>query len=75
VRVLALIILVVPFDETTLAFRLFHSMQKVDLLAFVNDFHLNIKVILDWDTFIFVLARSSCLSFDRPLSMMCMSFL
>jgi hypothetical protein len=47
VRALTLKILVVPFDETTLAFHFFHSLQKVNLLAFVNDFHLDIKVILN----------------------------
>jgi hypothetical protein len=46
VCVLALKILVVPFDEITLTFHLFHSLQKVNLLTFVNDFHLDIKVML-----------------------------
>ncbi len=44
--VLALKFLVVPFDEITLTFHLFHSLQKVNLPTFVNDFHLDIKVIL-----------------------------
>jgi hypothetical protein len=74
VRVLALRILVVPFDETTLAFRLFHSLQKVDLPTFVNDFHLD-KGYFRLGCIFFALACSSCLSFDKPLSMVCMSFL
>jgi hypothetical protein len=49
--------------------RLFHPLAKVDLPPFVDDFHPKAKVILDQETFVFVLVHSLHLSFDGPSSM------
>jgi len=44
----------------------FHSLVKVDLPPFVDDFYLETKVTLNWKAFVFALAQSSHLSFDDP---------
>jgi hypothetical protein len=49
--------------------RLLHPLAKVDLPPFVDDFHPKAKVILDQETFVFVLVHSLHLSFDGPSSM------
>jgi hypothetical protein len=45
------------------------SFAKVDLLPFVNDFHLEMEVTLDRKTFIFTLACSPRFSFGGPSDM------
>jgi hypothetical protein len=40
-------ILVIPSNENTIAFCLFHPSAKVDYLPFVDDFYLETKVTLD----------------------------
>jgi hypothetical protein len=46
-----------------------HPLVEVDLPPFVDDFHPKIKVFLDRETYIFVLARSPCLVFGGPSNM------
>jgi hypothetical protein len=59
VHALAPSILMVPFDEIMTTLCLFHPLADVDLLLFVNDFHVETKVILNQEAFIFfVLAHS-----------------
>jgi hypothetical protein len=69
-------ILAVPFDNTTTALHLLHPLAEVDLPLFVDDFHLETKVISDHEAFIFVLTRSPNLSFSGPsiLHVWCMNF-
>jgi hypothetical protein len=70
VNALAFNALIVPSNETTTTFHLFHPSTKVGLPIFVNDFHPKTKVTLDWETFISILARSPRLSFTGPSNMM-----
>jgi hypothetical protein len=58
--------LTTPSNETTGIFYLPHPFVKVDLLPFVNDFHLEMEVTLDRKTFISTLACSPHLSSDGP---------
>jgi hypothetical protein len=60
---------VAPFDKTTKVLHLLHPFGKVDFLPFVDDFHLEMEVILDRMEFIFALARPSCFSFNDLSSM------
>jgi hypothetical protein len=57
-----------PSNETRGVLRLLHPLAKVDLPVFVDDFHLEMKLILDWEAFVFALARSPCFSSNRPSS-------
>jgi hypothetical protein len=47
----------------------FHPLVKVDLLPFVNDFHLEMDLVLDRKTFISILPLFPHLSFGGPLGM------
>jgi hypothetical protein len=62
-------ILMVPFDEIMTTFCLFHALADVDLLFFVNDFHIKTKVILNQEVLFPALAHSPHFSFNNPLSM------
>ncbi len=57
-------ILVVPFNETMVAFCFLHPLVEVNLPFFIDDFHPNTKVILNQDAFISTLACSLCFSFS-----------
>ncbi len=57
------------FDETMWILCLFHPLAKVDPPPFVDDFHLQTEVTLNWEAFIFALARSPCLSSSGLLGM------
>jgi len=46
-----------------------HPPTEVDFPPFVNDFHLETKVILDWEAFVFALVHSTHLSFGGLSSM------
>jgi hypothetical protein len=46
VHALAPNILVIPSNETMATFHLLHPLINVDLLPFVDDFHLDIEIIL-----------------------------
>jgi hypothetical protein len=46
-----------------------HPLVEVGLPPFINDFHLEIKVTLNWEEFISFLACSPCLSSNGPLDM------
>ncbi len=60
---------VAPSDETTWILCFLHPPIKVDLPPYVDNFHLETKVILDWEEFVFVLVHSPCLSFGGLLNM------
>jgi hypothetical protein len=62
--------LVAPSNETTRVLRLFHPLAKVDLSLFINDFHLNMKVILGQEAFVYVLVCSPRFSYNGPLHML-----
>jgi hypothetical protein len=64
VHALALNISTIPTNETMVALHLFHPLAHVNLPPFINDFHLEMEVILDQEAFIFTLACSSHLSFN-----------
>jgi hypothetical protein len=61
--------LATPFDETIGVLCFFHSLFEVDFPFFVDDFHLEMEIILNWKTFISTLAYSPCFSFGGPLGM------
>jgi hypothetical protein len=69
VHALVLNTLVALSDETTGVFRLFHPSTKVHLPPFVDDFHLNIEAILDYEAFVSILAYLPHLSFGGLLGM------
>jgi hypothetical protein len=50
-------------------FRLLHPPTKVDFPPFVDDFHHEMKVTLNQETFVFVLAPSPHLLIGGPLGM------
>ncbi len=58
-----------PFDETTWVLHLFHPLVEVDFRLFVDDFHHEIEVILNWEAFICTLASSPHLSSSGPSGM------
>jgi hypothetical protein len=60
---------VAPSDETMGILYFLHPTAEVDLPPFMNDFHLEMKVILNRKTFIFVLAHSPYLFSSGPLGM------
>jgi hypothetical protein len=60
---------VAPLIETIVAFCHFHPLVEVDFHPFVNDFDLEMDLVLDRKAFIFVLMRSPHLSFGSLLSM------
>jgi hypothetical protein len=65
--------LAAPPIKTIVALRHLHPLAKVDLIPFVNDFHLETDLGLDIETFIFVLTHSAiwCMNFcDIVLSLM-----
>ncbi len=70
VHALALRKLSTPFNETTRVFHLLQPLAKVDFPPFVDNFHLEMKVILDQKAFVFALVRSPHFSFSGPSSMM-----
>jgi len=49
---------------------LFHPFVEVDFFPFVDDFHLEMEVILNQETFVSALACSPHLSFGGPLGML-----
>jgi hypothetical protein len=51
-----------PSNETTKVLCFLHPLIEVDLAPFVNDFHHEIEVILNWEAFISVLVHSPHLS-------------
>jgi len=61
--------LVAPSNETARVLRLFHPLAKVDLPLFINDFHLNMKVILHQEAFVYVLVCSPRFSYNGLLGM------
>ncbi len=68
---LALNTYVAPFDETTKVFHLLHLFVEVDFHPFVDDFHLETKVILDQKTFIWFVHHIFILV---ALQVWCMNF-
>jgi hypothetical protein len=48
-----------PSDEIMKVFCFLYPLVMVDFLFFIDDFHLETKVILDHEAFIFTLAHSS----------------
>jgi hypothetical protein len=48
---------------------LLHPPTKVDIPPFVDDFHLEIEVTLNWETFVYALVHSPHLSSDGLSSM------
>ncbi len=56
--------LATPFDETIRVFCFFHPLVEVDLPPFVDDFHHEIKVTLDWEAFISTLVHSPRLFYN-----------
>jgi hypothetical protein len=69
IRALALNTHAAPSNETMGVLCLPHPFVKGDFPPFINDFHLEMEVILDWKTFISTLAYSPCLSSSGPLYM------
>jgi hypothetical protein len=61
----------IPSNDTMATLCFFHPLVKVDLPPFVDDFHLEIKVILNWETLIFTLAHSPHLWSSGLSSMVC----
>jgi hypothetical protein len=55
--------------DTTNVLHLFHPFAEVDFFPFVDDFHLETKVTLDQEAFIFALIRSPRLSSGGPSGM------
>jgi len=66
---LARIIHVAPFIKTIASLHHFHPLVEVDLPLFVDEFHLEMDLVLDKEAFIFVLMRSPRLSSNGPSSM------
>jgi hypothetical protein len=58
-----------PSAETITALHHFHPLAEIDLPLFVNDFHPEMNLVLDKKTFISILTRSPCLSFNIHLRM------
>jgi hypothetical protein len=48
-----------PSDEIMRVFCFLYTLVKVDFLSFIDDFHLETKVILNREAFIFTLTHSS----------------
>jgi hypothetical protein len=48
---------------------LFQPFIEVDLPPFIDDFHFEMKIILNWEAFIFTLACSPHVSSSGPSSM------
>jgi hypothetical protein len=69
VRTLVSSKLATPSYEITRVLHLFHSFAKVDFPPFVDDFHLETEVTLDWEAFVFALVQLPHLFFDGPLGM------
>jgi hypothetical protein len=61
--------LITPSNETTWILHLLHLFVEVDIPPFIDDFHLETKVIFYWEAFISAFVRSPCLSFGGPLDM------
>jgi hypothetical protein len=59
----------IPSNDTITTLCFLHPLVIIDLPPFVNDFHLQTKVILNRKTFIFTLAHSPHLSSSGPSSM------
>jgi hypothetical protein len=62
-----------PFDETTRVLYFLRPLVEVDLPPFLNDFHHEIEVTLDWEAFVSTLAHSPHLS-SMALHVWCMNF-
>ncbi len=62
-------IVTVASEETIRVLCVFDPFIEVDLPPFIDDFHPKIEVTLDGETFIFVLLRSPCLSFNGLMGM------
>jgi hypothetical protein len=57
---------IAPSHEIKKILCLLHPLVEVGFPPFIDDFHPKTKVTLDWEEFIFVLARSPRLSFGDP---------
>jgi hypothetical protein len=62
-------ILVAPLIQTIMALHHLHPLVEVDLPPFVEDFHPEMDLVLDRETFIYALTCSPHLSFGNPSSM------
>ncbi len=58
-----------PIVKTITSFHHLHPLAKVDLFLFVDDFHLEMDLVLDREAFIFVLMHSPRLSSDGSSNM------
>ncbi len=58
-----------PLVESVATFHHFHLLVKDYFPPFVNDFHLEMDLVLDKEAFISTLTRFPRLSFGNPLSM------
>jgi hypothetical protein len=65
-------ILTTPSTETIVAFCHLHPLAKVDFPPFVDDFHLNMDLVLDRKAFILI--HFPHLSFDSPSGMVYETF-
>jgi hypothetical protein len=66
IHALALNTLATLSNETMVVLHLFHPLAEVDLPPFVDDFHLETEITLDYETFVSVLVRSLHLSSNGP---------
>jgi hypothetical protein len=69
VRALAPNTLMAPSIETIVALYHLHPMAEVDLFPFVDDFHPKMNIVLDIETFIYVLTCFPRFSSSGPLGM------
>jgi len=69
VRALAPNTLATPLAKIIVALRHLHTLAKVDLPPFVDDFHLKTNFVLDGEAFIYALTCSPHLSSNGPLGM------
>jgi hypothetical protein len=60
---------VAPFNETTKVFHFLHPLVEVNFPPFIDDFHFEMEVTLDRETFISTLVRSPRLSSNDPSNM------
>jgi len=64
---------VAPSTKTITTFHHFHPLVEVDLTHFIHDFNPKMDLVLDKETFIYVLMHSPLLSSNGP-SIWCMNF-
>jgi hypothetical protein len=63
-----------PIPKTITTLHHLHRSTKVDFPLFVNDFHLEMDIVLDQEAFISTLTHSPHLSSDNPSSMVLWAF-